>query len=112
MKRIAIIGLAIAFLTTQYSYTLASCELCGTGVAEVLNGIAKPDTEALEGMFIELGLSDDIEQADLDGSYSVTLGNIEVTIVPLYGGGVYLLAEQEELSGRLFLIALCLSRVF
>jgi hypothetical protein len=60
MKRIAIISLAIVLLTTQYSYMLASCELCGTGVSEVLNGITKPDTESLEGMFIELDLGDDI----------------------------------------------------
>jgi len=46
-------------------------------------------------MFIELGLSDDLELTDLDNSYRFTLGEIAVTLVPLYGGGIYLLAEKE-----------------
>jgi len=95
MRKISIIGLAIVFLVTHYSYTLASCELCGVEASEILNSITKPDTESLEEMFVELGIGDDIEQADIDGSYSFTVGNIEVTLVPLYSGGIYLFAEKE-----------------
>ncbi len=100
MKRTAIISLIIVFLTTQYTYALASCELCNElksiEASELLNGIKKPEAEEVEEMFIELELGEDIDLIDNDNSYTFEFEDLEVTIVLLYNFNQYIIFFKKE----------------
>lgn len=99
MKKIFVVNLIVVFLTSQYGYTLASCELCGklnvNEMGETIDRIIRPEEEQLEIMFSKLGLAGNIEQINFDDSYALKLAGIKLTYVPLYDGNIYILLEKE-----------------
>ena len=100
MKRTAIISLFVVFLSIQYTYTLASYDICevldSIEPLEFIESVSRPEVEAVEGMFLELELTESIDLIDYDNTYSLEFENIEWTLVPLYDDSILMFTEKEN----------------
>jgi hypothetical protein len=96
MRKILATGLTIIFLTAQYSYTNAACELCAQSDEMIQpTGSTRPELPNVEYMFDQLGLNEKVELINPQDTFKLEHMDAEFIYVALYDSNSYLLARKE-----------------